>query len=66
MCHALNDRDLPALLPLPSILSALAQTVRAILNTTSQGLQAIADLLGAGRAVDGVAHATAGGTHDAA
>lgn len=61
-----SSRPLPALLSLASILGALAQAVGTILNTSSQRLQAIADLLGAGRAVDGVSDTTAGGADDTA
>ena len=56
----------PALLPLSSILSALAKPRRAILNATCQRLEPVADLLRSGRVVDRIANATAGGAYNTA
>lgn len=63
--HICSVLDLPALLALASVLSAFAQAVGTILYATGQGLQAIADLLRARRAVNGVADATPCSANDA-
>jgi hypothetical protein len=49
----------PALLSLTSVLDALASRVGAILDTSSDALQTVADGFGAGGVVDGLADATA-------
>ena len=66
-------RSSPALLSLPSVLNTLASGVGTILDTSSDALKAVADGLGAGSVVDGLANAAAscadeasGGLGDAA
>jgi len=52
------------LLPLPSVLSALASGVTGIFDSTRQALQSVADSFGAGGVVDSVSHSAARGADD--
>lgn len=56
---------LPDFLALAALLYALRDIRSAVLDSIGQGLKSIADLLGAGGVVDGVAHATTKSAYDA-
>jgi hypothetical protein len=59
-------RTLSRLLPLSSVLGALASRVTRILDSTGQSLQSVADGFGAGGAVDRVSHPAACGSNNSA
>lgn len=56
----------PALLSLTGVLDALASRVGAVLDASSDALETVADGLGAGGVVDGLADAAAGCADEAA